>query len=314
MVSPNQKNSKGYFLESGVSPLVCRIDRDEVLATVVLFYPSEACLINLEALAANRVAVLLIDNTPEEHPLRSRLLSLVGPRFRFIEFKENLGISVALNHAGQTARIEGFSWLLTLDQDSRVSYDYVESMNSVLSTVPHPETVGILAPSLTPGPPGAPPWQSVTLAITSGALMRVELFEQVGWFDESLFIDYVDFDYCAKTTLAGYRVIIATNIILQHEIGEPSHLDLPFWSIRTLNHPPIRRYYKFRNRIAMIRRYGFQFPAWIFRDMLSALLEPMKILILEKNSWNKIRMVLWGTWDGLRGQFGPAPTGRRKND
>ena len=295
----------------GVS--VCMMPGD-VLAAVVLYHPPDTFLANLKALLANGVEVLLVDNTPGDYPLRSQLLDLRGPGLNYVGFGENLGIGTALNEAGRAAQRGGYAWLLTLDQDSLVANNYIQLMADVLSTIPEPDTVGILAPSLSHARLGGKPWKPVTLAITSGSLVRVGLFEQVGWFDESLFIDYVDFDYCARLRKANFRVIIASFVRLQHQIGTPSKVDLPLLAIRTLNHAPIRRYYKFRNRIAMFRRYALRFPGWISRDLLSALLEPVKILVLEEDSIEKLRMIVWGTWDGLCGRHGPAPGRRLKRD
>lgn len=284
-----------------------RMTPGDVMATVVLYHPPDAFLANLQCLLANGIEVLLVDNTPGDYPLRAQLLNLRGPGLSYIGFGANLGISAALNEAGRAAQQAGLAWLLTLDQDSLVAEDYVQSMANILLTIPGPESVGILAPSLATAHPGAETWQSVTIAITSGALMRTSLFERVGWFDESLFIDYVDFDYCLRVRAAGMQILQIRDLHLTHTIGTPIQIQTPLGTIRTLNHAPIRRYYKFRNRVRITQRYFWSHPGWVIRENLSGVLEILKILVMETGKFSKIKMVIRGTADGLRGRFGPAP-------
>jgi len=42
----------------------------------------------------------------------------------------------------------------------------------------------------------------------------------VGGFEEKLFIDFVDHEYCFKIKMAGHRILQTSSSILLHRIGE----------------------------------------------------------------------------------------------
>lgn len=50
-------------------------------------------------------------------------------------------------------------------------------------------------------------YEYVDADITSGNLLRKEVFEKVGFFDDSLFIDLVDTDFCMRLNEKGIKMI-----------------------------------------------------------------------------------------------------------
>jgi rhamnosyltransferase len=112
---------------------------------------------------------------------------------------------------------------------------------------------------------GDPIWQAngkkqdVDLLITSGTLLNLKLFNEIGRFDEALFIDLVDFDYCIRAQLAGYRIIQFTDVTLVHKLGTTARRS----SIKTLYlvkkqkrlYVPLRCYYMFRNMLYLKTKY-----------------------------------------------------------
>ena len=46
------------------------------------------------------------------------------------------------------------------------------------------------------------------VAITSGSLMPVEIFDRCGWFEEDLIIDRVDDEYCLRVRSMGYTIAL----------------------------------------------------------------------------------------------------------
>ncbi len=56
----------------------------------------------------------------------------------------------------------------------------------------------------------------------SGAcmLIRREVFEKIGFFDEKYFMYFEDADFCLRATNAGFTVSVAKNISVEHQIKE----------------------------------------------------------------------------------------------
>ena len=118
------------------------------------------------------------------------------PGLSLIENSDNLGIAGALNQGCRQALDLGADWVLTLDQDSEVSENMVETM--LLAYEALPEDVREKCVSLFPtyqdrnllqgqkvvSDPADVSSTQVVVEITSGNLLRHDVFEKVGYFDE----------------------------------------------------------------------------------------------------------------------------------
>ena len=60
---------------------------------------------------------------------------------------------------------------------------------------------------------------SVTMVITSGSLLRIEAWDDCGRFDEALFIDYVDTDFCLKCLARGWQIAVSAGGRMTHQLG-----------------------------------------------------------------------------------------------
>ncbi len=81
--------------------------------------------------------------------------------------------------------------------------------------------------------------------------------------------------------------------IRQHKIGP-----LFFFSH---NYLPVRRYYRARNRLILYRRH---FGSWLFQDQEFAIKDMVKILLVERQKWQKVKATVLGTIDGLLSRMG----------
>jgi rhamnosyltransferase len=71
------------------------------------------------------------------------------------------------------------------------------------------------------------------------------------------------------------------------------------------NHSATRRYYITRNRLHVWREYVRHEPAYVMVDMLNSLKELAKLVLFEDDRANKLRSVMHGVSDALRGRSGP---------
>src|SRR5690606_22933163 len=98
--------------------------------------------------------------------------------------------------------------------------------------------------------------------ITSGTLLNLKSFVHVGKFDERLFIDGVDDEYCFRLQKSGYKVIQFENILLNHRLGKEVQVR-NFGVGRKVTRnvfSAIRLYYMVRNYHLILKEYGKQFP------------------------------------------------------
>lgn len=68
--------------------------------------------------------------------------------------------------------------------------------------------------------------------------------------DESLFIDYVDTEWCLRAIAKGYKVYAATSAKMSHAIGDKA-IKVLAWHVPV--HSAFRRYYRLRNGLLLAR-------------------------------------------------------------
>jgi rhamnosyltransferase len=232
--------------------------------------------------------------------------------FHLIENGENRGVAAALNTGIQWAIENKYEWVALFDQDSFVSECYFDAMFETVVSSAAPEKIGIVAPryrdfftgvlskisSLEDGQPRT--------VMTSGSLMPVWIFERCGWFEEGLFIDQVDHEYCFRIEELGYKIVRCGNAILLHALGAPQKHKLLFIKPFTSGHYSAgRRYYITRNGLIMAWRYRKRFPGWSRGTLKDTLLkDPIKILLAESDRFRKLVNVARGVMDAYLGRMG----------
>jgi len=139
--------------------------------------------------------------------------------------------------------------------------------------------------------------------------VRLDAAIAVGGFDERLFIDYVDHDFCLKLHRRGFRVLQATAAQLLHSLGSMDRRLLVVKRINVTHHVAVRRYYISRNRLVLWQRYRRQEPVWVLRDVRRFFSEAVYMLLFEREVSKKLRMMARGIRDALNGRLGPCASG-----
>lgn len=143
--------------------------------------------------------------------------------------------------------------------------------------------------------------------ISSGNLVRTDIWNLVDGFDEWLFIDQVDFDFNAKVILAGYKIWQVNNLIMEHEIGKS--IKKPVLTMMLLfkpnefilDHSPMREYYIARNTIVYSKRYSSHPDLEKFKtNLFHEIIMTRKILLYQKPRIKKIQASWRGIVDGIK--------------
>lgn len=103
--------------------------------------------------------------------------------------------------------------------------------------------------------------------ITGAAiLIKREVFEKIGYFDENYFLYLEDLDFCLRAKKSGFRVLYAPVALAFHENAKSTGLG-----------SSLQDYYISRNRMLFAFRYlNFRTRFALFRYMLSNLLDPIR--------------------------------------
>jgi rhamnosyltransferase len=283
----------------------------EICAIVTTFHPQADVPQNLKLLREQVDGVLVVDNGSSLNELAPLSRMRERQEIGLIENHVNLGVAAALNIGVRWAQLQGFKWVALFDQDSRVLAGFTKAVFECYAAHPAKDHVGLLSgryvdpianrvfsPRL--GIDGAP-----HNVITSGCVIPMSTFDVCGLFEENLFIDFVDVEYCMRIRKQGYLIAITEQAVLLHALGVPDEFRIlgfgPYW---TPNYPGKRLYYRNRNRIWMMTQYLFDDPAWCTRMCIAFGKEMAKVALGEKNKYQKIKWSLNGAFDGILGRMG----------
>ncbi|WP_295940087.1 glycosyltransferase family 2 protein [uncultured Alistipes sp.] len=266
-------------------------------AGIVLYNPEPDRLDeNVKALAGQVDFIVLVDNGSANFASIQERYS-ADPAIRFIRNEENRGIAAALNQICRFASEQGAAWVLTMDQDSVVAPDLI----AIYAKYTDQEDLGIICPairdrnfSLQRELDLTGQVRQVQLCITSGSLTNVKAWARVGGFDEKLFIDSVDYDFCFALGANNYRILKTYETYILHEVGKSKLVRFLGKEDSVYNHSPLRYYYIFRNRIYVGRKYGR-----LLKNMSQLLKRFYLVMRHEKNRGAKFRSMCRGVKDGF---------------
>lgn len=238
---------------------------------------------------------------------------------------QNLGIT--------RARTLGHDWVLLLDHDSIPDPGMVAAAQQAFSALPRRERIGVIAPYVYDvgaershaylracwGPffrreafaEGETVKDGVLSVIASGSLIPTTLFDAVGMMDEGLVIDYVDNDFNLRLQARGYRIVAVRAARLRHRLGACKTYRLGRLRITATHHSPQRRYYIYRNRITLWRRYGLTSPAFLAYDLIATAFDLLRITLFEENKKEKFYAIFSGVAAAIRGELGPRTGGKQ---
>ena len=300
---------------------------DRIWAVVVAFNPDDGFLARLERVQAQIDNIVIVDNGSRNARVIEHAAQASRGSVELLRNPANLGIAKALNQGLEVAIARGAEWGLTLDQDSLPAPDMVRELMSSQRSLPDADKVAVVAPQVIDTQFGRPSlflrkrgrWlyrrvvcedgllDDVTAVISSGSLVKLSLFRSLGGFREDFFIDYVDTEYCLRAQANGFRIAVACGAHLEHKLGDRRQASIAGVQMVPTFHSPPRWYYISRNRIAMLRMYGSLFPHWLSYEVVAGTYGLLRMLLFEDRRLEKMRAVVWGTLDGLRGRMGRGP-------
>lgn len=268
---------------------------------IVLYNPSYK---DIEQLVAKigQYNIILVDNSDSKQADFSEVSFPCN--VTYIDNNGNLGIAAAQNRGIVASKQHQTPYVVFFDQDSRVDQPFIESLVSefkrLQSLTPQ---LAILGPSAYNEQSGedyaSVIYKSVSNSndfiqkpniISSGSCMRSDIFDIVGLFEEALFIDNVDTEFCWRTTAKGYIIGISTRIRLAHNIGQR---ELKFGKYRVIISSPFRYYYQYRNYLWLSRR-SYVPMRWKINTGIKFFFRILYFPFVLRNAWQIERSIFKG--------------------
>lgn len=274
-----------------------------VAAGIVTYNPQpeifEKCLYSIKKQVDK---VYIYDNGSDNSEILNKYLNQDGNVKVWFNSK-NVGIAKALNELCTLAKDDGYKWIVTMDQDSICE----NQMISLLMNYSSDKKNGIIAPRVefrvnekliheTKNKENEV--ERIDACITSGSLTNLDAWENIGGFDEWMFIDHVDNEFCAHLRVEGYYILRVNSAVLFQRAGEMKYVTFFGKKILLPYYSELRNYYICRNTVYFIKKYRKKLP--MKKELLSFVYSQCIKFLLEKNRFRTIKSSVKGIRDGLR--------------
>lgn len=192
---------------------------DTIAAGIVLYNPQDKnrIRISIEAVLNQVNQVYIFDNSTNE------VSYSFPPTVTYMTEYENKGIAYALNRIMEAAQKDGFNWVITMDQDSILPDGTVYRYERHILD---DSSLAIICPQVVDSRRSymeiktEPKEEYLEFCITSASCTNLSAWENVGGFDEWLFIDLVDNEFCKRLIVSGYKILRLNELVLNQEFGE----------------------------------------------------------------------------------------------
>lgn len=279
----------------------------EFCAGIVTYNPKiERLRENIESIVNQVQMVIIFDNGSVNFKFIEELTN-TWANIVLIKENQNRGIAYALNRIFECATMyEDIKWVLTLDQDSICPDNIIQNYQKFCH-----KNVGIISPIFRDprvnygSQINGKDVIEVENCITSGALTSIEAWKKTDGFDEIMFIDYVDYDFCCRLRKAGYKILQLGTVVLNHTIGNSKEITFLGKKIITTNHSNMRKYYIARNYLYY--RHKNQITDSAQRKAMCNKI--IKTLVFEKGRIGSAYAFFRGWADGHRMMKGREPKG-----
>lgn len=267
--------------------------KNDLCAVIVCYEPQSLIFELISALKLQNVLPIVIDNSEKDFLDFSQVDCIyhkIGRNLGIAQ-AQNIGIDVALSYRADA--------IIFFDQDSSISNRLIASLyypirkNKTAISVPiycnaeqgffyqivRANQYGFRQKII----PNAEMSNFKTnIAISSGSMIRADLFERVGRMDEKLFIDHVDTEWFLRAASKGFEALVVTNAVMKHSIGDKV---IHFFGIKVPVHSPLRRYYRVRNSFKLMG-YGHVPKLLALREITFSFIHHIIILFSCPNKYS----------------------------
>jgi rhamnosyltransferase len=289
------------------------LEKRSILAIVVTYYPGSGFAERFERLAGQVDAVLIVDNNSSPEAVSMLREAAARLEMHLIRNSDNLGVAAALNVGVAYAIANGYQWALLFDQDTAPGDNMVEGLREAYHAFLRTEKIAVIGSNYKESLNGrlhfpAPAtngcsWREHRTVITSGSLVSLRAYREIGPFRDEFFADCVDHEYCLRARSKGFKVIMTTKPLMIHGVGQATSHRLLWKDVHPTNHSAWRHYYMIRNHTLLIRDYVLTEPVWAFTTLYALCKSVMVSYLFEEDNFKKMTFCVLGLWDGLFSNF-----------
>lgn len=272
--------------------------KKQIYAGIVSYNPDIAEIKQeIESLKALNIPIVIVDNDSNNKGVLKNLFNQYTGIIAVVWNDENCGISKAHNQIMHICESNGASHVITFDQDSIIPQNIISEYSKHIN-----DDIGVICPTINyincdnKKKPNSTTIIEREWCIASASMINIKAWRAVGGFDERMFIDLVDTDFCLRLRRVGYKIIELTTVVLNHNLGTPMKKRILFKTFTTTNHSAFRKYYRVRNNIYIARK-GLSSPLKALYHIWVILWET---IFVEPQKKEKMKSIFRGVLDGFK--------------
>lgn len=297
------------------------IVKKKVAAGIVLFNPDairlKLCVSSLEEQVD---CIIVYDNSSTKIPETFNCENVI-----YLTHNKNEGVAYALNQIFMKGKNLGYEWILTMDQDTVIPKNMISTYSAYLNQ----DDIGIICPqnvdkrrAYSHAEDTKEVTSLVEFCITSASCTNIHVWEKLGGFDNFLFIDFVDNDYCKRLRLLGYKILQCNKVVIDQEFGNITPKS-QFWvdfymslshflknkNIAKLSYKkkvsPMRVYYVHRNLLYLNKKFknygGIGYENFYCNSFIGFLIYfTLPSFVRGSEKWRIFKAIVKGLYDGNR--------------
>lgn len=228
---------------------------DSIVSIIVLYNPCEDIIQRYHEIKSQVNSIIYIDNSDQVNKWIDELKTF--EKVDYYSMNGNVGLAKALNIGCKKAIEKGYKYAFLLDQDTHVSLNCVESL---LATIKANSDCALCAPNIKNFYVSSKDelllndksWyneiiEETNFSITSGSLIDLKVYSEIGGFDNNLFIMLIDQDYCYRLQKNSMKIIRNGTVFIFQEFGSTKEHKFFYKTAKDPRYSAKRYWYLFRN-------------------------------------------------------------------
>lgn len=219
--------------------------------------------------------------------------------------RENIGLCASVNRGMKFAYERGAEWILLMNGDSKIDNSMLNEFSDFIrknST----EKISAIVPQYNYDRHPREKYcgsRPVLWANMSGMCINKKCIEDIGFFDERLFIDGLDVEWGIRAKKAKYEMYEIGMAIMEHHPAETKEFKI-FGKIIFMYGwaSPVRYYYQFRSNHYMIKKYK---SAEALKWQCIKLIKALVLFENKKEYWRMYKKAISDCENDVWGKYSP---------
>lgn len=288
------------------------------ICSLIILYQPDLNKINqcINSLSSQVNEIFIIDNSKNNH----KKYFINNKKINYQFMNKNLGIAEAQNVGIKIIRKKKYKFVILSDQDTNFTNKYSFKMISKYKELSKTNKIAALTPKfhninnkvvypaiirkgfLRIKYNNHKKDIIVSETISSGLFVNLDAFEKIGYMNEKLFIDWVDYEWCWRAKKNQYYIFMIPTNIIYHQLGiENKNSFLSKYP----KHNKKRYYYIFRNGFYLMLYSKNISLLWKINIFINLIKYFFGFMIIEKFDKNFIYTFIHSLKHSILKKMGP---------